>query len=119
MKTFPVLAMAAVLAACNTLTSDVICTAEARAGLTVSPVDSITSAPVTSSLQVVAKEGAYADTAKVLIGTSVGLAWERAGTYTVEVSAPGYMLWSKSNVVVTKGICHVDGVAITAKLRKP
>ena len=46
------------------------------------------------------------------------LAFERAGTYAVTVHADGYKDWSKTGVVVTKDVCHVIGVALSARMVK-
>jgi hypothetical protein len=96
------------------------CTTEVRPGIMVDVRDSVTNALVGRGSIIVAREGAVADTAT---GTSLGtgpygLALERPGTYTLSVTQTGYQPWSKPGVVVTKGVCHVDGVAVTARLQK-
>ena len=48
----------------------------------------------------------------------MALAYERAGTYTVTVHATGYRDWIKPGVTVTKDVCHVIGVLLTARLVK-
>jgi hypothetical protein len=107
------------LAACHHEDTDgIVCTLEARPGLQVTVVDSVSSAPITSALTITATDGAYADTAKFITGGSAGLAYERAGIYTVEVTAASYLVWRQSQVSVTKGICHVNTVSLSAKLRK-
>ncbi len=60
----------------------------------------------------VAREGDFANT---LRGTDsiVSGAHERAGTYRVELSAPGYLDWSRDGVKVDRDACHVQ----TAQLR--
>ena len=98
-----------------------VCTPEARAGITVDVRDSVTNALVGRGSAVFVREGAVvADSAN---DTSVsdgpyGLAFERTGTFTVFVTKTGYQPWSKANVQVTKGTCHVNAVAVTARLQK-
>lgn len=70
---------------------------------------------------VIARDGAYADSATVPAdgsnSTPVGLAGERAGTYSITVRKAGYQTWSKGGVLVTKDVCHVIPVQVTAKLQ--
>ena len=97
-----------------------VCTQEARAGITVDVRDAVTNAQVGRGSIVVAREGAVADTATdtPLGNGPYSLVFERAGTYTVSVTQSGYQPWTQSGVVVTKGTCHVNGVAVTARLQK-
>jgi len=43
-------------------------------------------------------------------------AWERPGTYEVEVRHAGYEVWSARGVTATKGPCHVNTVSLKAQL---
>lgn len=98
----------------------VACTQEARPGLAVTVRDPAGEA-VTGAL-VVAREGAYADTARWMAVVSAGavysLAYERAGTYVVRVERAGYQPWEQARVRVTADECHVRTVALTAALRR-
>jgi hypothetical protein len=96
------------------------CTREARAGITVDVRDSVTNALAGRGSRVIAREGAVADTSS---DTSISdgpfsLVFERAGTYTVSVTQAGYQPWTKAGVQVTNGSCHVNAVAVTARLQK-
>jgi hypothetical protein len=96
-----------------------VCTQEARAGITVDVRDSVTNALVGSGSIVVVREGAFVETATGTSGAGpYPLVFERAGTYTVSVTQSGYQPWTKSGVQVTKDKCHVNGVAVTARLQK-
>lgn len=99
----------------------VVCTALFAYGLSVTVVDSASGSPAGAGATVVARDGAYADSATGAPGRpefpSFSLAGERAGTYSISVTRPGYKPWSRSGVEVTKDVCHVRGVAITAKLQ--
>ena len=43
---------------------------------------------------------------------------QRAGTYTVQVTKPGYSLWERRNVQVDDQGCHAEQVQLTAKLQR-
>jgi hypothetical protein len=98
----------------------IVCTALYAYGLTVTVQDSITGSPAAAGATVMARDGAYLDSAVIVASapqnSSVGLAGERAGTYAVTVSKAGYQAWTKTGIQVTKEVCHVHGVAVTAKL---
>ncbi len=104
---------------------DVVCTADFRYGLNVTVLDAATSVPVPRPLLIIAADGAYADTAQFARdpGTSPTfaswpLAGERAGRYTVRVRASGYQEWQQDGVVVSRDVCHVIPVSITARLTR-
>lgn len=104
----------------------VICTTEARPGVTIAVQDSLTgSKGPFSAVAFVAREGTtYRDSTLVAtvpaqvtgLAFLVGLAYERAGTYEVSVKATNYKLWSRSGVVVSKDACHAITVNVTARL---
>ena len=48
---------------------------------------------------------------------SLQFAWERVGTYDIEITARGYERWSRSDVRVTKDPCHVVPQVIRVRLR--
>jgi hypothetical protein len=102
------------------VTDGTACTLEARAGITVDVRDSASNTPAGKGSRIIAQEGAVADTSQqTLFGDGpYGLVYERAGTYTLSVTQNGYQPWIKTGVQVTKGSCHVNGVAITARLQK-
>lgn len=50
---------------------------------------------------------------------AVGLAFGRAGTYSVEVKAAGYSVWKKNDIVAAEGACRkVVPSAVAVRLRK-
>jgi hypothetical protein len=113
-----------VTGACDALdSSPVVCTRELRFGLIVTVQDSVTGAPAAAEAQLVARDGAYADT---VIGPSAATdpnaltlfaVPERPGTYELTVSKNTFVTWQRSGVVVTADECHVRPVAVTARLR--
>ena len=99
------------------------CTDNFVFGLEVAVQDSSTGAPAASGAQLIAQDGAWADTvgfpptrpdldALPLVG-----AGERAGTFTVTVRKAGFRDWQRSGIVVTADECHVHTVELTARLQ--
>jgi hypothetical protein len=105
------------LGACTSNTDPVICTADLRAGLVVTVLDSASGQAIASSSLVVARQGTFADTARVSSAATYGLLYERAGVYDVTVSHAGYRDWHRSGVTVPADRCHVQTVALTARLQ--
>lgn len=104
---------------------DVVCTADFRYGLNVTVLDAATGAAVPRPLLIIATDGAYADTAQfardpgpVPVVAPWPLAGERAGRYTVRVRATGYQEWRQEGVVVSRDVCHVIPVSLTARLTR-
>jgi len=113
-----ILALATLMAACGD--DDLIaCTAEARSGLAVTVRDSVSGSPLTSGVEVVARDGEYADTARssLIAGGIYSLAVERAGTYEVTVHHPAYAEWHRTGVTVTRDECHVQTVGLLARMQ--
>jgi hypothetical protein len=101
----------------------IACTLEARSAITVAVSDSLNPAVTTfTNVKVVAQSGSVRDSAFFAsIDTrtqplAAGLAYERAGTYTVTVRADGYAPWTKSGIEVTRDACHVITVRVDARL---
>lgn len=103
--------------------NDVVCTADFRYGLNVTVLDATTGAAVPRPILIIATEGTYADTSQIALSTGSApafAAWpllgERAGKYSVRVRATGYQEWRQDDVVITRDVCHVIPVALTARL---
>lgn len=94
----------------------VICTAEARAGITVRITDAETGQALTNA-HVTARDGAYLDTVFVdVVESLAALAHERAGVYEVTVEREGYKRWHVEQVEVRAGVCHVLTHRLEAEL---
>jgi hypothetical protein len=113
------------LGACDLVDSrDVICTGVFVSGLRVTVQDSVSGAAAASGAQLIAQDGAYADTASYppnrpdLDAEPLQSAGERPGTYTVTVRIAGFLDWVRSGIVVTADECHVRPVALTARLQR-
>lgn len=96
----------------------VMCTMQAVPALIVDAVDSATGAPATRGATIVVRSATFADSASAPDDQPIGLAHEKAGTYTVTVTKPGYQPWSKPGIVVGRDECHVLPERVTAKLRR-
>ena len=108
----PVFLLAAAFAACAKEPDAVMCTMEARPALAIVVVDSVTGAGLAATTLALAMEGTTTDT---LAGQDsvVSGAFERPGSYRIELTAPGYRPWTREGVVVKKDECHV----LTERLR--
>ena len=99
------------------------CTANFAPAVTVVVQDSASGSKIGSGAQLIVCDGTYADSMSNpanrpdLDVYSLSAAGERAGSYTVTVRKSGYREWIRSNVVVTKGVCHVTTVSLTALLQ--
>jgi hypothetical protein len=115
------------LGACDLVDSpQVFCTDNFVYGLVVAVQDSLTGAPTASGAQLIARDGAYADTMAFppnrpdLDDRTLTGAGERPGTYTATVSKAGFLDWVRSGIVVTEDQygCHVQPVSLTARLQR-
>lgn len=95
-----------------------MCTLEARAGITLTAVDSLSGQPVVTTGTAGAQDGGYSEKAIAIPGTPVrySMAFERPGTYTVTLAVDGYQVWHATGVVVPRDACHVITAQLTARL---
>ena len=112
----------------NTVLADstlvnVVCTVLAAPAVQLTVVDSLTGqSALLRSISVSIRSGGLRDTvfvASLSAGAppfTVGLAYERPGTYDLSVNAAGYRTWTMNAVVVTSDLCHVVTVPLTARL---
>jgi hypothetical protein len=96
----------------------VVCLEYAAPAIAASVREATTGTPAVGAL-VTATEGTYLDSARVYAVTpSVGLAYERPGTYAVTASKPGYATARVTGVSVTSGQCHVLTAQVTFDLEQ-
>ena len=109
--------------ACQGLFDPVVCTTEYVYGLNVQVQDSLTGAWIASGATLIVREGTFVDSV-----TAPGnrpqedqfpllAAGERPGTYDVLVRREGYRPWSRSDIRVRSGTCHVERVNLIARLQ--
>jgi len=107
------------LGACSSpSTEPIVCDASARAGITVTIKDAETMAPLAANARGVVRDGAYVDSLTLAGPDTRVAAFERAGTYSVEVRLTGYQNFNTSGVRVTAGTCHVNAQVVSALLLK-
>lgn len=99
----------------------IVCTAEARFGVNVSAKNAVTGQLIPAGVRGSLKDGSYLDSLQVLTDIegrifSLAGAVERPGTYRVDLVAPGYQPWTRSDVRVVAGRCHVEAVSIQADM---
>jgi len=93
------------------------CTLEARAGVVVVVRDSVTGKGLAKSVSALLRSGSFVESLRFAFDDSlIGGAYERAGTYRVELSAPGYRDWAREGVQVPQGQCHVESARVVALL---
>jgi hypothetical protein len=85
--------------------------------------DSVTGSAAAAGADGRAIDGSYVVTLEVYdfdidgAPRSLAMPGERAGTYTVRVTKPGYLPWERKNVQVDDLRCHTDQVQFTAQLQ--
>ena len=104
--------------ACND--NPVSCTAQSVPAVAVTVRDSLTNALAGRGARIVARDGAFADTARATTTYDgpYDLAPERSGTYTVTVEQQGYRVWSQQGVSVGRDKCHLRTATLTARLQR-
>ncbi len=113
------LTAAALLSACDTTGA---CDLSVHAGIVVEIRDAATDAPLAATARGAVRDGAYVDSLKPAGIENFTLArraaaYERPGTYEVEVVHPGYATWQRIGVVVRPGGCHVQTAMLRALLQ--
>lgn len=88
-------------------------------------LDSANGTGLAPGATVVLEDGAYRDS--IVLGLGYPLpgdsifystsTYERTGTYTVRVRRPGYALWEREGVRVTRDQCHVVTARVRARLQ--
>jgi hypothetical protein len=91
------------------------CTELYAYGVSVTVTNAINGNPVNNATLTLS-DGSYNETMQwVPTGDYVG-AGERAGTYALTVTAPGFQSQTIGQIVVTADACHVQGVHLTVEL---
>lgn len=113
-----IVAVAVVSAGCNPFST--ACTEELRHGINVEVRDAVSGAPAAAGARLTIREGDYVETMDGPAVPELVLlfgAGERAGSYTVTVQKAGYQEWTRRNVIVRDGGCHVLSVRLEARLQ--
>lgn len=119
------LGLLALAAGCDGL-GPVDCPAVISLGVEVEIRDATTDAFIAHRATGFVTEGSFRDSLRLIgslrvgeeiVGTRKGGADERAGTYAVEITAPGYAPWVRSGIRVRDGECGVRTVRLVARLQ--
>ena len=114
------IALSASLWGCNS-PNDVVCTEIAVPAINVLVRDSVSGSFGSNGATATVVDGSYTDTNTFPDASQpelpISLAYEREGTYVVTVSKSGYRDWVTSGVRVTRDVCHVRTVTLTARLQ--
>lgn len=115
------IALSASLWGCSS-PNDVACTLIVVPGIDVLVRDSISGSFGSNGATATAVDGSFTDTNGFPENftqpeTPISLAHEREGTYSVTVTKAGYKAWTTSGVRVTRDVCHVRTVTLTARLQ--
>ena len=93
------------------------CTDQFVYGLAVEVVDATNGVGLAASATLTLRDGDFLQTStESFDGLTLLGAGERAGTYEVTVSHPGYADWMRSSIEVTADECHVIPVTLRAEL---
>lgn len=106
-----------VLAGCGDSPTDpILCTEEFRFGLSIQVLNGRTGAGEAVGAEGTITEGDYVETLQVFGDDAMFGAGERAGTYDIRITKPGFIDWTALQVTVTADECHVQTVILQANL---
>ncbi len=92
------------------------CTALFAYGVNATVTDAVTGASIANATLTLTESGYTEVMQPFPTGDYVG-AGERAGTYTLTATAPGYQSRTITDIVVTADECHVRGVHVDVQLQ--
>lgn len=108
---------AAATVSCGNIAGNYSCPASLVPAVVVEVRDAQTGAPRAEGARGAVQDGAYVDSLKPFeVSLSLQGAFERPGTYAVEVHRAGYQTWTVSGVRVSKQRCGVATVRLLANL---
>lgn len=95
----------------------IVCEPNSTPAIAMSVIDSARGIRTLRPALVIATDGSYRDSVVATATGEVALASGRPGQYTVSVTAPDYMKWTRSVSVVQLG-CSLQTVHLTARLQQ-
>jgi len=112
-KTAPIAALVA-LSGCGVF--DEACTTDIQPGIIITSVRDAVSGSQLPSPRGAVRDGEFMDSLREWDSGRLAAAWERPGTYDVEVVHDGYLPWTRTNVRVRDASCHTQKVNLEATL---
>jgi hypothetical protein len=118
MRILTVVLLASGLPVLSCLSNGKVCTTLYAYGLSVQLTDASTGQPITGATLTLS-DGDYQEVMIAFPGPAGNYAGagERAGTYTLVVTAQGYQSKTVDSIVVTANECHVIGVHLDVQLQ--
>ena len=107
--------IAAILASASIGCTSTQCAGNEVAGLSVEVTDMTNNAPIVTAT-VTATDGSYTETLMTLDNGDYVGAFDRAGTYMLAISAPGYIAADAGPTTVPADGCHVTTQTVTVPL---
>jgi hypothetical protein len=117
------LALLAATACSNSGPTDIACSQVYVYGISLKVQNAVTGARITDSAAVQIKDGGYVEAYNYLgpadqpTSGVLSAAGERAGTYSISIRKDGFAPYDTAGIKVTRDVCHVHGVQVTAKLQ--
>lgn len=110
-----------IVLSCKDVAPPLVCPKAPIPGIVVHLADPLSGRPVLAPSEVVATEGAYADTVRgppePFVPGWAALAHDRPGTYHVGATAERYRPWAKEGVRVTQDECGAQTVELQALMQ--
>jgi hypothetical protein len=97
-------------------TGPILCTEEFRLGISIQVRDGATGAGAAVGAEGTITEQDYVEVLQIFGDDTMAGAGERAGTYDIRITKPGFNEWTASQVTVTADECHVRTVGLEANL---
>jgi len=117
------LALVAATACSNSGPTGVACSQVYVYGISLKVQNAVTGARITDSAAVQIKDGGYVESYNYLgpadqpTSGVLSVAGERAGTYNISIRKDGFAPYDTAGIKVTRDVCHVHGVQVTANLQ--
>jgi hypothetical protein len=114
-------AVAGLTPACDSMDTRGSCLENVLPALVLEIRDSVTGAPAALGAIPLVTDGSFQDTLRMKGTIDSSNAYvsgpdERAGTYSIQVAKPSYLTWTRADVQVTRGACHVNPVQLLVRL---
>jgi hypothetical protein len=113
------LVLLAAIAGCDGDEYEGACLASVDPAIVLEIRDSISGVGLADQAVATVTDGGYVDTLDYYPSEDPGWqsgASERGGTYDIKVTVAGYQMWTRENVVVKEGSCHVITQRLLARL---
>jgi hypothetical protein len=116
-------ALLAATACSNSGPTGVACSQVYVYGISLKVQNAVTGARITDSTAVQIKDGGYVESYNYLgpadqpTSGVLSVAGERAGTYNISIRKDGFAPYDTAGIKVTRDVCHVHGVQVTANLQ--